>query len=107
MVIFLGTVNPTIFFLVEISWEYENFLSAAALSTDKGALKNVTLRVNPLTKLAATKDALLGPQNCGDGSGCAEGTFWFRVVDKAEYQKLQSDVFLREEKEMLQRNFLE
>jgi len=85
-------------------WQIAKILGLGGPSAENSGLIKATLRINPLTRDAFTKDVALGPENCGDGS--KEGTCWFRVVNKADHQKSLYEVFYREEKAMLQRNLL-
>ncbi len=68
-------------------------------------MKQVQLRVNPLTKVACTVDAILGPENFGDGSG-DDGKIWFRVVDKTAYKAVQCVLFKGGENIMMATNRL-
>jgi hypothetical protein len=46
----------------------------------------------------------LGSENCGDGSD--NGKIWFRVVNRAQAAAVRCAIFAREEKAMMEKNFL-
>jgi hypothetical protein len=83
-------------------WERAKILSVGDTVPNSDNLKEVTLRMNPATSAAVTKDVALGSHNCGDGS--SDGQIWFRVVNKADLEAARQVTFVRDEKIMMKNN---